>query len=51
VLGGLALMFTHPWLALAAVVLVSAMIAALVFWAWRRVSRRLLRRRPRPTPG
>ena len=45
VVGALALAFAHPWLALLLVVLVSASIAALVWWVWRR----LFRRAPRPT--
>lgn len=47
VLGGLALAFTHPWLALALVVAVSLGIALLVWWLWRA----LFRRPPRPRSG
>jgi hypothetical protein len=47
VVGGLALAFTHPWLALALVVLVSLAIAWLVWWIWRM----LFGRAPRPRPG
>jgi hypothetical protein len=47
VLGGLALAFTHPWLALSLVVAVSVAIALLVWWLWRA----LFRRAPRPRPG
>ncbi|NUS39031.1 MAG: DUF4126 domain-containing protein [Lysobacter sp.] len=43
VLGGLALAFTHPWLALALVVAIGVSVALLVWWVWRR----LFRRRPR----
>lgn len=43
VLGGLALVFTHPWLALALVVAIGVSIALLVWWVWRK----LFRRRPR----
>jgi len=46
VLGGLALAFSHPWLALALVVAVSVSIALLVWWLWRI----LFRRAPR-APG
>jgi len=41
VVGALALAFAHPWIALALVVLVSVSIAALVWWLWRLVSRRV----------
>jgi hypothetical protein len=44
VVGGLALAFVHPWLALGAVVMVSLGLAAAVWWLWRAV----FRRRPRP---
>ena len=44
VVGGLALAFAHPWLALAIVVAVSVFFALLVWWVWRR----LFRRAPRP---
>lgn len=40
VLGGLALAFSHPWLALALVVAVSVSIALLVWWLWRLLFRR-----------
>jgi hypothetical protein len=43
VLGGLALVFAQPWLALGLVVLASTMLAALIWWAWRRLFRRRLR--------
>jgi uncharacterized membrane protein len=39
VVGGLALAFAHPWLALFAVVGISVMLAVLVWWAWRKLSR------------
>ncbi len=39
VVGGLALAFAHPWLALIGVVGISVMLAALVWWAWRKLSR------------
>ena len=44
VVGGLALAFTHPWLALALVVAISLSFAFSVWWLWRR----LFRRAPRP---
>jgi len=44
VVGGLALAFTHPWLALAIVVAISLLFAFSVWWLWRR----LFRRAPRP---
>ena len=47
VVGGLALAFSHPWLALAIVVSISVMCAALVWWLWRE----LFRRAPGPQPG
>lgn len=39
VVGGLALAFAHPWLALIGVVGISVMLALLVWWAWRKLSR------------
>ena len=50
--------FAHPWLALIAVVGISVMLAVLVWWVWRKLSRgirSLLRpapaqRRPHPRP-
>lgn len=39
VVGGLALAFAHPWLALVAVVGISVALAVLVWWAWRKLSR------------
>jgi len=41
--GGLALVFAHPWLALSIVVFVTAVFALLLWWVWRK----LFRRRPR----
>ena len=43
VVGALALAFSYPWLALGLAVLTSALIAVLVWWVWRALSR--LRRR------
>ena len=40
VLGGLALAFTHPWLALAIVVSLSLLFAFFIWWLWRRLFRR-----------
>ncbi len=48
VVGGLALAFTHPWLALALVVTLSLVFALSIWWLWRK----LFRRSPRPpAPG
>lgn len=47
VVGGLALAFSHPWLALAIVVSISVLFAAFVWWLWRK----LFRRAPRQQPG
>lgn len=41
VVGGLALAFAHPWLALLLVVSAGVAMAALVWWLWRIVARRL----------
>ncbi|UHQ20768.1 DUF4126 domain-containing protein [Lysobacter sp. KIS68-7] len=41
VVGGLALAFAHPWIALAIVVSISVTVAAAVWWLWRRVRRAL----------
>lgn len=40
VVGGLALAFTHPWIALSLVVTVSLLFALVVWWLWRRLFRR-----------
>lgn len=47
VVGGLALAFTHPWLALAIVVTISLLFALFIWWLWRK----LFRRAPRPQPS
>ena len=47
VVGGLALAFSHPWIALALVVAISLAIALGVWWPWRK----LFRRAPRPGAG
>jgi uncharacterized membrane protein len=39
VVGGLALAFAHPWLALVLVVAVSVLLALAVWWLWRKLSR------------
>ena len=44
VVGALALAFAHPWLALLLAVAVSASVALLVWWLWRK----LFRRAPKP---
>ncbi|NUS61457.1 MAG: DUF4126 domain-containing protein [Lysobacter sp.] len=41
VVGGLALAFAHPWIALALVVLISVLMAMAVWWLWRRIRRAL----------
>jgi hypothetical protein len=41
VVGGLALAFAHPWIALIVVVAISVSIAAAVWWLWRTVRRAL----------
>ena len=46
VVGGLALAFAHPWLALALVVAISVLFASLVWWLWRSVFRPTPRRQP-----
>jgi hypothetical protein len=47
VVGGLALAFSHPWIALALVVAISLAFALGVWWLWRK----LFRRAPRPDAG
>jgi uncharacterized membrane protein len=47
VLGGLALAFSHPWLALAIAVGLTVLFAIAVGWLWRK----LFRRAPKPQPG
>jgi uncharacterized membrane protein len=47
VVGGLALAFAHPWIALAIVVAISLFFVLLVWWVWRK----LFRRAPRPQTG
>lgn len=43
VVGGLSLAFAYPWIALAIVVGVSVVLALLVWWLWRKLSRGLKR--------
>ena len=45
VVGGLALVFTHPWLALSIATMITVLVAVLLWWVWRK----LFRRKPRPT--
>lgn len=45
VVGALALAFAHPWLALALVVSVTALLALFIWWLWRRLFRRAPRAR------
>jgi len=47
VVGGLALAFAHPWIALVIVVAVSLSFVLLVWWVWRKLFRRV----PRPQAG
>ena len=46
VVGGLALAFTHPWIALAIVVGLSLLIALSVWWLWRKLFGRARRAQP-----
>ena len=46
VLGGLALVFAYPWVALGIVIVLTVLFAAALWWVWRR----LFRRSPRPAP-
>ena len=48
VIGGLALVFAHPWLALSIAALASILVATLLWWAWRAVFRRRARTLPQP---
>jgi uncharacterized membrane protein len=50
VLGGLGLAFSYPWIALVLVVGVSVLLALLVWWVWRKLSRGLKRMLQSP-PG
>lgn len=47
VLGGLALVFAYPWVALGIVIALTVLFGAALWWVWRR----LFRRSPRPAPG
>ncbi|MGV8942233.1 MAG: DUF4126 domain-containing protein [Lysobacter sp.] len=44
--GGLALVFSYPWAALAIAILISAFVATGLWWLWRKLFRR--RRKPAP---
>ncbi len=46
VVGGLALAFAHPWIALALVVGLSLLVALSVWWLWRKLFRRPRRLQP-----
>lgn len=48
VVGGLALAFAHPWIALAIVIVISVLLAMAVWWLWRTVRRTLFG--PRTVP-
>jgi len=52
VVGGLALAFAHPWIALFLVIGASLLIAVAVWWVWRKVTRGLKRllQTTAPTP-
>jgi hypothetical protein len=49
VVGGLALAFAHPWIALAIVILISVLMATAVWWLWRGIRRALFG--PRTVPA
>ncbi len=51
VVGGLALAFAHPWIALFLVIGASLLIAVAVWWVWRKVSRGLRRLLQSTTPS
>ncbi|MGO4780957.1 DUF4126 domain-containing protein, partial [Lysobacter sp. 2RAB21] len=40
VVGGLALVFAYPWVTLGIVVLISVLVAAALWWIWRKLFRR-----------
>ena len=44
VVGGLALVFAHPWIALGLAVVVTTLVALMLWWVWRK----LFRRAPKP---
>ncbi|MDR7133474.1 hypothetical protein J2X06_000658 [Lysobacter niastensis] len=44
VVGGLALVFAHPWIALSLALVVSTLVALMLWWVWRK----LFRRTPKP---
>jgi hypothetical protein len=44
VVGGLALVFAHPWIALSLALVVSTLAALMLWWVWRK----LFRRTPKP---
>ena len=46
VVGGLALAFAHPWVALFIVIAISVLVASAVWWLWRRVRRALFPPKP-----
>ncbi len=47
VVGGLALAFSHPWLALTLVVSMSLLFAGFVWWLWRKLFRRAAAQQPK----
>lgn len=44
VVGGLALVFAHPWIALSLALVVTTLVALMLWWVWRK----LFRRAPKP---
>ena len=44
VVGGLALVFAHPWIALSLALMVTTLVALMLWWVWRK----LFRRTPKP---
>ena len=44
VVGGLALVFAHPWIALSLALVVTTLVALMLWWVWRK----LFRRTPKP---
>jgi len=49
-LGGLALVFTHPWVAFVLAIIATVLLALALWWIWRKVSRLRDRLRPPPAP-
>ena len=49
-IGGLALVFTHPWVGLTLAIIATVAVSLLLWWIWRKVSRMRDRLRPPPAP-